>query len=140
MSISQVPAAKIGVQPALIRGHEDQGLMYFTWADSPVVGAQCANCNAILWVDQRKNVILSENKPDDVPQSGPGYQEYARSKIRRFLAAMPACPYCGHHSFDRFVNNVSFPRFPDGQELGEKISSADVLNADAKNIEVALLE
>lgn len=140
MSISRVHAAKIGVQPALIRGHEDQGLIYFTWANTPVVGAQCANCNAILWVDQRKDAMLNESKPADVPESGPGYQGYAKGKIRRFLAAMPSCPNCGQHNFDRFVNNVNYPRFPSGEEFGENTSSTDVLKADAENIEVALLE
>jgi hypothetical protein len=140
VSISRVLAAKIGVEPALIRGHEDQGFIYFTWADSPVVGAQCANCNAILWVDQRNDEILSESKPPDVPDSGPGYRGYAEGKIRRFLAAMPSCPNCGQLNFDRFVNNVNYPRFPSGEELGENIPSTDVLKVDAENIEVALLE
>lgn len=138
VSVSKVLAAKIGVQPALIRGREDQGLIYFTWADSPVVGAQCANCNAILWVDQRKDMILNETKPAAVPESGPGYQEYAKGKIRRFLDAIPSCPHCGQD--DRFVNNVNYPRFHSGEELGENTPSTDVLKANAENIEVALLE
>lgn len=140
MSISRVPAAKIGVEPALIRGREDQGLMYFTWADSPVVGAQCATCNTIVWVNPRKDAILNEPKPADVPESGSGYRAYAEEKIRRFLASMPSCPQCGQHRFDRFVNNVNYPRFPSGQELGENVTAADVVKVDAESVEVALLD
>jgi len=140
VAISRVLAAKIGVEPALIRDHQDKGLIYFTWEDSPVVGAQCANCNFILWVNQQKDVILTENKPADVPESGPGYRIYAEEKIRRFLDSLPNCPQCGQHNFDRFVNNVNYPRFPGGEELGKNISSTDVLKVDAENIEVALLE
>jgi hypothetical protein len=140
VSISRVPAAKVGVEPALIRGREDQGLMYFTWADSLIVGAQCAICNTILWVDPCKDAILSEIKPDDVPQSSSGYRAYAEEKIRRFLASMPGCPQCGQRHFDRFVNNVNCPRFPNGQELGEDVSSADVVKVDAEGVEVALLD
>lgn len=136
-SISRVLAAKIGVEPALIRGREDEGLIYFTWADSPVVGAQCANCNAILWVDQRRNAILSETKPADVPESGSGYRRYVEGKICGFLASMPGCPHCGQHNFDRFVNNVNYPRFSSGVELGEHISSTDVVKMDADNVEVS---
>lgn len=65
--LKAVPAAKIGIEPALIRGHEDLGLMYFTWADSPVIGAQCAACNTIVWVNPRRDPILSESKPVEVP-------------------------------------------------------------------------
>lgn len=32
VSISRVLAAKIGVEPALIRGCEEEGLIYFTWS------------------------------------------------------------------------------------------------------------
>lgn len=140
VSISRVLAAKIGVEPALIRGHEDQGLIYFTWADSPVVGAQCASCNTILWVNQRRNAILSELKPADIPESGLGYRRYAEEKNRRFLASMPHCPQCGQHNFDRFVNNVNYPRFPGGEELGGNISSADLVKVDPESVEVALLD
>lgn len=140
MSISLVLATSIGVEPALIRGREDEGLIYFTWADSPAVGGQCANCNGILWVDQRRNLILSEAKPADVPESGLGYREYSEEKIRRFLTSMPSCPHCGQHNFDRFVNNVNYPRFLSGEELGEHVSSADVLKVDTENVEVALFE
>lgn len=140
MSISRIPAAKIGIEPALIRGHESQGLMYFTWADTPVIGAQCAICNTIVWVDPRKNTILSEPKPADIPESGPGYRAYAEEKNRRFLASMPSCPQCGQHHFDRFVNNVNYPRFPNGEELGEDVSSADIVKVDAESVEVSRLD
>lgn len=80
--VSLVTARSIGVEPALIRGEEVQGLMYFTWDDAPVAGAQCAKCNEVIWVDQRLDEILNERKPIDVPESGPGYRAYKEEKIR----------------------------------------------------------
>jgi hypothetical protein len=139
VSISRVPAVTIGVEPALIRGYEDQGLIYFTWADTPVVGAQCANCHAIVWADQRSNAILSEATPSGVPTSGPGYRAYAEDKIRRFLGSLPSCPHCGQRHFDRFVNNVNYPRFANGGVLRENIARVDVIPVSAEDVEVWVL-
>jgi hypothetical protein len=138
--LSRVFAQEVGIEPAMIRGREDQGLIYFTWAETPVVGAQCGNCNFILWVNQRNNGILSGKRPAEIPESGPGYRVYAEGKIARFLASMPSCPNCGHHEFNRLINNVNYPRFSKGGELGENVSSADVIKVDGGTIEVTVLE
>lgn len=140
MTIRLVPASEIGVEPARIRAHELDGIIYFTWPESPVVGAQCGGCNSIVWVNQRLNPILNEVKPYEVPESGQGYREYQAAKIQRFLASMPACPQCGSSNFDRFINNVNYPRFPNGKELPEDISSADLMREDDRAIAVYLAE
>lgn len=140
VSISSVRAAAVGVDPALIRGFENEGYMYFTWADRPSVGAQCAQCNSIVWVNQRKNAVLSEVVPSSVPDSGPAYRAYHEDNIRRFLLSVPPCPKCDGVVFDRFVNNVSFPRFPSGLELREDMAGSDILKVDAENVEVFHLD
>jgi hypothetical protein len=140
LNILRVPASRIGVEPAFIRGFEDRGMVFFTWTESPVVGGQCANCNTILWVYQRRDVILNENPPPEVPESGAGYRKYREQKIFRFLSALPVCPQCGKHCFDRFVNNVSYPRFAAGGEVPEELNGADVLRLDPDDVEVSVIE
>lgn len=140
MKIRLVAASEIGVEPARIRSHEVDGIIYFTWPDSPAVGAQCGNCHSIVWVDQRLNPILNEARPAEVPESGQGYREYQAGKIRRFLASMPACPHCGGSSFDRFINNVNYPRFSDGKELPDGVSGPDLIKEDAQFFSVYLAE
>jgi hypothetical protein len=73
-----------------------------------------------------------------VPEWGPGYTEYYLGKISRFLASMPACPICGNHAFDRFVNNAAFPRFQSGKELSDDFSNADIL--EQNGVAIYLLE
>ena len=138
LKYSLAKASSIGVEPALIRGQEKSGMTYFTWADSPVAGAQCQVCSAVVWVDQRRDPILNEARPAAVPESGPGYTTYYEQKLRRFLAALPACPKCGSMHFDRFINNVNFPRLADGSAFPPGTTSKDVIKQDA-DAEVFLL-
>lgn len=112
-----LPAAALGVEPAFVRGYEREGLVYLTWKDSPVVGAQCKGCHGILWVDQRRDPVLNEKKPVEVPDFDKGYQAYCRDQTRRFMQRLPACPGCGRCEYDRFVNNVNHPRFEGGKEM-----------------------
>lgn len=133
MPIRLVMASKIGVEPARIRSYELDGVVYFTWPDSPVVGGQCSSCHTIVWVDQRLDPILNEAKPSEVPESGEGYREYQDGKILRFLASMPACPHCGNLKFDRFINNVNYPRFPNGKSFPEAVSNLDLIKEDPQS-------
>lgn len=130
LTIRLVSASEIGVEPARIRGREPDGIVFFTWPDSPAVGAQCGNCHSIVWVDQRSNPILNEITPLTVPESGQEYREYQAAKIQRFLTSMPACPNCGSSNFDRFINNVNYPRFPNGKEFPVDASSSDLVRED----------
>ena len=136
--INLVPSIQIGVMPVIIKGFESHGLIYLTWEDSPVVGGQCSVCNTILWVNQRGDEILSESKPLDVPESGLGFQSYYRDKIQRFLKSLPGCPSCKSEKFDRFINNVNYPRFIDGLAFPENASGRDVVPVDSEQEKVWL--
>lgn len=133
-------ANEVGIQPAYVKGMEQHGLCYFTWHDSSAVGAQCNCCNNIVWVNSRTNPILNEQKPDSVPDSGEGYQKYYKNKLKRFLKSLPSCPSCGNIEYDRFINNVSYPRFPDGLQFDDKDGNVELLNADDNKIEIYWLE
>jgi hypothetical protein len=52
--------------------------------------------------------------PSGVPESGPGYAAWHQEKLRNFLGSLAPCPVCGGTHYDRFINNVHFPRFSDG--------------------------
>lgn len=129
-------ASEVGVQPAYIKGMEQHGLCYFTWHNSDAVGAQCACCNNIVWVDSRLNEILNEQKPNEIPDSGDGYREYYTNKLDRFLNSLPSCPLCGKTKYDKFINNVSFPRFPDGITFNDELNNIELINEDPDNIEI----
>lgn len=118
-TLKQCTASELQLMPALIQGHEQRGLMFFMEDDCPVVGAQCADCHCVVWVDARSDPILNERRPLGVPDHGPLYSRYYAENLRRFLAAMPSCPDCGAAHFDRFVNNLRWPRFRDGTLLPE---------------------
>lgn len=139
MVIEKVVAKVLEVVPALIRGYEADGLVFFTEDDAPVVGAQCANCHTILWSNARTNSIFNEERPSGVPEFGDGYREYYFQTISRFLESMPNCPTCGGRRFDRFINNVNFPRFANGKEFPKGISDADVLEQDPDSTSVYLV-
>ena len=126
-SISKITAADIGVEPALIKGCEIHGLVYFTWAEAPVVGAQCGHCHTILWTDPHADRVLGEPKPDNVPDHGAGYRLYYEDNLRRFLGSLPPCPNCGKQTYDRFVNNVQWCRFSDGTEIPTDITPERII-------------
>ncbi len=115
----QVLASEVGVKPAFVDKQKNFGMNYFVWPQDYLVGAQCKNCNVIVWLDPTSNKILSEPKPNEVPASGNSYRSYYEEKISRFLASLPSCPGCGQNVYDRFVNNTSYPRFSDGTEVAE---------------------
>jgi hypothetical protein len=117
--LMQKQANDIGVEPAYIKGLEHHGIIFFTWHHSNVVGAQCGVCHTIVWLDPRNDSVLNEDKPSNVPDSGPGYQAYYIDNIERFFKSLPSCPKCKQQAYDLFVNNVTYPRFEDGFILPE---------------------
>jgi len=118
MKIKQISADKLNIQTGYIKGLEKNGLLYFLWGDeSPCVGAQCSNCNLILWTNSRENPILNEEKPSNIPNSGAAYRKYYQQNLARFLSSLPSCPECNLGHYDKFINNVEFPRFPNGEEF-----------------------
>lgn len=131
-------ASDIGVFPAYIDGMEKSGLVYFLWSGSPAVGAQCGLCNAVIWVDAFENPTLSEKKPHHVPSGGDGYNQYYNQKVQRFLESIPPCPACGGKKFDRFVNNVNFPRLEDGTVLTD-VAPGLIKNVDPKGVSIWFL-
>jgi hypothetical protein len=135
LSYSKVSANQANVYPAMINGRSDLGYCYFVWADSGTVGAQCSNCQNIVWVDSRKNKILSELKPDDIPDSGTLYQEYYWGKISRFLSSINDCPDCRESDFDLFVNNTTYSRLKNGEKYNVKYEES-LMFCDREKIKV----
>ena len=133
-------ASDIGVQPAYIVDNEGRGLCFFTWHDSVAIGAQCSNCNTILWLDPRFDSVLSEGKPDNISASGKGYNAFFKNKIKRFLKNLPPCPSCLCESYDRFVNNTSYPRYPDGTEFDDNNGKVCLINEDPDKVYVWWLD
>lgn len=139
-TLVQKRASDIGVQPAYVSGMEKHGICYFTWPESNAVGGQCQKCNTIIWVNSRLDPILNEAKPRTVPDSGPDYRNYFIQKIARFLDALPQCPNCSSNIHDRFINNTSYPRFPDGHTFDDKDGSVQLINIEPEKIDVWCLE
>jgi hypothetical protein len=129
-------ASEVGILPTTLRGFEGHGRIYLTWPESDTVGAQCSTCHTIVWVNPRTNSVLSEKKPPNVPDSGVEYSAYYHENLRRFFGSLPACPNCGHKSYDKFVNNVSLPRFADGTDLPRDIGARPTIEEDPKKVSV----
>lgn len=129
-------ADELGIQPAKVKGMEEHGLCYFTWHDSEVVGGQCSCCNTIVWATARTNAILAEVKPNSVPDSGSEYRKYYKGKLDRFLLSLPECPSCSEAKYDRFINNVSFPRFPDGADFDDSEEGIELINIPPNSLKV----
>lgn len=140
MAFVRVTAKFVNVEPSFVRGSESRGMLYTTWSDSPVVGAQCGFCNTIVWVNQREDPILTEAVPAGVPESGDGFRRYADDRTARFLRSLPACPTCGRRNHDLLINNMRIPRFPDGGEPPAGLRGADVTSVDGNDVHVYLLE
>ena len=119
-NLKKISANAVEIMPALVKGMEKHGYCYFMWETVNAVGAQCANCHTIVWQDPRKNTILTEQKPADVPDYGDKYTAYYQQNIQRFLKSQPNCPECGSNNYDLFINNVNFPRFADGTVFDEE--------------------
>lgn len=115
MKLNEVSAYSVGIKVIWIIGRERSGVAFSVdESRSNAVGAQCGNCNTVVWTNVRDNSILGEVVPSDIPAFGMEYKKYYQEKIVRFLRSMPGCPNCGERIFDRFVNNVNAPRFSDG--------------------------
>lgn len=113
-TLKLVNASEIGVKPLTIEGATDLGITYRTWHGSKGVGAQCANCNTILWTDARRNHILNEKVPIGIPSSGAEYRSYYLDNLSRFLKSLPPCPHCNSQNYDLFINNAVIPRLSSG--------------------------
>ncbi|WP_141739047.1 MULTISPECIES: hypothetical protein [Stenotrophomonas] len=140
MTFKRVSAESVELEVGIVVGYEAKGVLFFPWAETKVVGAQCSICNAIAWVYQRRDPILNEAVPKGVPESGDGYRRYFHEKTSRFLGSIPPCPSCGSSDYDRFVTNFSLPRFLDGTEPPAAPSSANVMRADPSAYEVLVLQ
>lgn len=140
MNLTKKLALDVGIYPAYVKGMEKHGICYFTWPESNVAGGQCKNCHTIIWVDSRKDPILNEAKPSTIPDSGPIYRNYFVEKISRFLNSLPKCPNCSSIAHDKFINNTSYPRFPDGESFDDKEESIELVDLDPEEIKVWWLE
>lgn len=134
-------ADELGIQPAKIKGMEQHGLCYFIWNnDTNVAGGQCSCCNTIVWVNSRENPVLSEIRPSSVPSSGVEYRKYYQNNLNRFLLSLPPCPSCGETKYDRFINNVTFPRLADGTDFDDSREDIELVNSAPNSVKVWWLE
>ncbi len=141
MKLQQRAASEVRIEPAYIKGLEKHGLVYFMDGhSSDAVGAQCKHCHTVIWVNARLDPILNKKHPDNIPDSGEAYRRYYKDKLKRFLNSMPVCPVCGNQKYDRFINNVEFPRFADGTEFYEIDEDADEIPVNADNVKIWWLE
>lgn len=132
-------AKEASIVPAFVTGFEGHGLCYFVEHGSDSIGGQCGDCNCVLWINSRKNSILNEALPINIPPSGEQYREYNKNKTQRFLKSLPCCPECGSKNYDRFVNNVNFPRFKDGV-LFSATKETKPIYVDANSVDIWWLE
>ncbi len=79
----------------------------------------------------------TKKKPVEIPDFGEGYQAYYRDQARRFMQRLPACLGCGQCEFDRFVNNVNYPRFESGREMGQIGTDTEIALVDAFAVLIA---
>jgi hypothetical protein len=121
MTITRVKGSDIGILAYRTEGYEEHGLVFLGERDRDVCGAQCVNCSSIIWTNSRRNSILNEEVPDDIPDSGLKYRNYFMEKIQRFLVSLPECPKCREKNYDILItgmflqpHNLIFPRFEDG--------------------------
>jgi len=138
--LMQVYGSEAGILAYRIEGHEEHGLVFFADRDGDACGAQCTNCNNILWTSVRSNSILNEKKPDNIPDYGPGYRDYAFSKIERLLDSLPECPVCQIKHYDVFITNfiyprdMLYPRFEDGYSYHTDNSYPKSIPVDTNDI------
>jgi len=130
----------IGVEAYRIEGYEKHGLVFLSERGRGACGAQCANCNNILWTSVGENSILNEEIPDSVPDSGPVYSDYFYQKIKRFLGSLPECPECKKKHYDVFFTNyvplsdMVFSRFEDGYSYPKGNLNAKITNVDVSDV------
>lgn len=113
--VFKIKASNVGVRAVLVKGMENHGLCYFVDAhQSNAVGGQCSHCHTIVWVDARIYPILSENISS---LFGENYRKEYLANLNSFLKNLPSCPVCSLNLYDKFVNNVNYPRYADGTEF-----------------------
>ena len=128
-------AFEVGLRVGYHRGFEKHGRTFLTTYDCDAVGGQCSKCYAIVWTSSRRNALLRQPKPDDVPSSGPGYTKFVMENRSMFLRSLSPCPQCNAvGSFDLFVTNITPTRYEDGTE---EVSAIDKEYYDTPNLNEA---
>lgn len=139
-SFHKKAAADFGVKPAYVEGQKQHGLLFFISRGSRVIGAQCENCNIVVWGNPEYLPFLNEKRPPAIPSSGSKYREYIEIKISNFLSSITCCPNCNHGSFDKFITNYTFPRFPDGCSFDETDVNIQLIYEDPEQVMVWWME
>ena len=138
--IKQICCSDAGVIAYRIEGYEEHGLVFLADRYGDACGAQCNNCNNILWTSNRKNSILNEKTPASVPDSGLSYSNYFYDKLERFLKSLPECPKCHSKHYDTFFTNtvyprnMVYPRFEDGTSYPDDNSYPKGIPVDTSDI------
>lgn len=136
----QVPASQLGIGVWYQKGYEQKGILFTApnnYHPSEALGAQCANCNTIVWLNGRSDPILNENDKN-IPDSGPVYREYYQNKLKRFLKSLPACPHCHQQIYDLFISNLVIPRYQNGDDpsLDKDLGVNEQMSDKVKDIRV----
>ncbi|RYE54378.1 MAG: hypothetical protein EOP48_12450 [Sphingobacteriales bacterium] len=140
-ALHQVAASQLEVGVWYQKGYEQKGILFTPpnhHHSSDVFGAQCANCNTIVWIAGRGDPVINEKKPENIPNSGLIYREYHQNKLKRFLWSLPACPHCHQQAYDLFINNVVIPRYQNGDyySLDSDQGANEEMSAQVKDIAV----
>lgn len=137
--LHQVAASEIAVIPYYLKGYQQHGLQYRIneYDRAEPLGAQCGNCNTIVWITGRNDPILNEELPEYAAHGGPAYREYYQNNLKRFLQSLPACPHCHQQAYDLFINNITLKRFEDGSPYPDEFNGVDEeMSAKVKDIPV----
>ncbi|MEA1230519.1 hypothetical protein ODQ17_14185 [Acinetobacter sp. IRS14] len=118
-SLHQVAASQLGIGVWYQKGFEQNGILFIRpnhYHPSEAMGAQCANCNTIVWITGRNDPILNEDLPEYAVNGGSLYRNYIENNTKRFLNSLPSCPACHQQAYDLFINNLVIPRYQNGDD------------------------
>lgn len=140
-SLHQVAASQLGIGVWYQKGFEQNGIFFIRpnhYHPSEAIGAQCANCNTIVWITGRNDPILNEELPEYAVNGGPLYRNYIENNTKRFLKSLPSCPHCYQQAYDLFINSTIMPRYQNGDyySLESDLGPNEEMSAKVKDIPV----
>lgn len=113
---TELVASSLNIRPNSYLADPSLGIIYMSHG-SGYLGAQCAHCHNIVWINPTRNDVLQEEPPEGVPDYGEGWKDYKKDRDQRFLQSLPSCPECGTNSYDEMITNVTLGRWSNGCEF-----------------------
>ncbi len=112
--LQQIKASQLGITPCYVKNQTEQGILFYPpnhYHRSEAMGAQCANCQTIIWVTGRWHPVLyREIQLND----GIEYRKEYQNRIKDFLTSLPKCPECQLNQYGLFIDNVTQPQLKKG--------------------------